>query len=82
MVISSYLAVIEEPLSDEVLRQLASYPGVEVHGSEFGQYVVSIEAASVDDTYDLAVKLTKMAGISTFNLVYCNFEDETLGGQS
>ena len=76
VVISSYLVVFEDEHREEALAKLGAMPGVEVHGSEGGQYVVSIEAPSIDETYDLAVEITKMPGVITFNLVFCNFEDE------
>ncbi|MDR2492527.1 MAG: chaperone NapD [Coriobacteriales bacterium] len=76
VVISSYLASIEPGRLEEVEARLACYDGVEVHGVEHGQLVVSIEAASLDATYERAVEITRLDGVTTFSLVYCNFEDE------
>ena len=78
VVISSYLTIVEAERATEVLAQIEALPGVELHGNEFGQHVVSIEAPSVDETYRRATEISLLPGVVTFSLVYCNFEDETL----
>ncbi len=78
-VISSYLAMLERGREEEVVAKLEALDGVEVHGLEYGQYVMSIEAGSIDETYNRAAEITRMDGVTVLNFVYCNFEDETLG---
>ncbi|MDR2035299.1 MAG: chaperone NapD [Coriobacteriales bacterium] len=79
VVISSYLALLRKGCEEEVVASMAALEGVEVHGSEHGQYVVTIEADSVDETFERATKITRLEGVTTFSLVHCNFEDEDLG---
>lgn len=78
MVISSYVIETMPDSREEVAHALTSYAGVEVHGNEGNKLIVSIEADSIDQTYELATKLSQINGVLTTNLVYCNFEDETL----
>ena len=78
MVISSYVIQALPERSEEVVKALTAYVGVEVHEQIENQLVVSIEAESTDATYELATQLSQMQGVVTVNLVYCNFEDETL----
>ena len=78
MVISSYVILTLPERRDEVAEALVAYEGVEVHERIEHSLVVSIEAESTDAAYELATKLTKMPGVATVNLIYCNFEDETL----
>lgn len=78
-VISSYLAMLERGREEEVVAELERLEGVEVHGVEYGHYVMSIEARTIDETYSKATAITRMDGVTTLNFVYCNFEDETLG---
>ncbi len=79
VVISSYLAMLERGREEEVVAELKTLEGVEVHGFEYGQYVISIESSTIDETYSKATEITRMDGVTTLNFVYCNFEDETLG---
>jgi nitrate reductase NapD len=78
-IISSYLALLERGREAEAVAALEALAGVEVHGAELGQYVVTIEAASVGETYERATAITRLPCVTALNLVYCNFEDETLG---
>ena len=75
IVISSYLAILVAGSEKDVLEQMVALPGVEVHGCEHGRHVVSIEAPSIDETFTCATRITQIPGVTTFNLVYCNFED-------
>jgi len=78
MVISSYVIQAFPERSDEVAQAISAYEGVEVHEQIEDRLVVSIEAESTDATYELATLLSQLQGVVTVNLVYCNFEDETL----
>jgi nitrate reductase NapAB chaperone NapD len=80
--ISSYLAFLSKGRESEVLAQIQAIEGAEVHGCEHNQHVVTIEAASVADTYKKATAITRIEGVITFSLVHFNFEDETLGKNS
>jgi len=78
MVISSYVIDAMPARREEVAQAVASYDGVEVHGNEGNRLIVTIEAGSIDQTYGLATKVSQISGVLATNLVYCNFEDETL----
>lgn len=79
VVISSYLALLKRGSEPKTIAKLEALEGVEVHGAQHGQYILSIELKSVDATYRRATEITRMNGVTTLSLVYCNFEDETLG---
>jgi len=78
MVISSYVIDTLPKKCAQVTEALSGFEGVEIHGNENHRLIVTIEADSVDATYALATKLSQVDGVLTTNLVYCNFEDETL----
>ncbi len=80
VLISSYLALLKKGDEEKVVSELNALTGVEVHGSEHGFYVVSIEAGSIDETYRLATEITQKSGVTSFNLVHFNFEDESIKG--
>ena len=64
----------ETRIADHV-RQV---PGVEVHGVlPDGQVVVVIEAESVNDEADLAMRLQQIEGVLSVQVAYHNFEDVT-----
>lgn len=78
MVISSYVIDTVPEKREQVASTISVFEGVEIHGHEKHQLIVTIEADSVDATYALATKLSQVDGVLATNLVYCNFEDETL----
>ncbi|MCL1847381.1 MAG: chaperone NapD [Coriobacteriia bacterium] len=78
MVISSYVIDTIPEKCEEVSSILVTYPGVELHGQEKNRLIVTIEADSVDETYVIATKMALLDGVLNNNLIYCNFEDETL----
>jgi len=80
MIISSYVIETFPQKQEKVVEALTAHAGVEVHETVENRLVVSIEAESIDATYAIATQLSQMLGVITVNLVYCNFEDETLCG--
>jgi nitrate reductase NapD len=75
-VISSYVLETVPGRCEQARAAISMLEGVEIHHQEGGKLIVTIEAPSLDATYALATKLTKIKSILTTNLVYCNFEDE------
>lgn len=68
--------------TDAVARELACIEGVEVHGVNGYKIVVTIEADSVDASHATASAFVQIEGVVGVNLVYCNFEDVTLGANA
>ena len=62
--------------TDAVASALPGIDGVEVHGIEGAKVVITIEAATVDDSYDRSVEIQSMDGVVNVALVYVNFEDD------
>jgi nitrate reductase NapD len=65
----------------EVVKRLASIEGVEVHGvdEETGRIVVTLEAASIDESHDIASSFIEIPHVINANLVYVSVEDELDG---
>ena len=53
--------------------------GVEVHEVNGYKIVVTIEASSTGASHELSSRFIQIPGVLNVNLVYVNFEDETLG---
>jgi len=81
MIISSYVVETIPEKCESVIEALSALDGVEVHERIESRLVVSVEADSTDETYAIATKMTQMDGAFAVNLVYCNFEDETLAAK-
>lgn len=72
-------SLIVETLPENMARveaALAELDGVEVHGSENGQIVITIERETMSASHDLANSLTQIDGVVAVNLIYANFEDD------
>lgn len=82
MVISSLVVETLAERTDEVARKLAAIEGVEVHEINDYKIVVTIEADSVDASHATASSFIKIEGVVGINLVYCYFEDVTLGDKA
>ena len=54
----------------------AGVDGVEVHEVNDFKIVVTIEAPSVDSSYERASSFIEVEGVTGVHLIYCNFEDE------
>lgn len=79
VVISSLVVEARPESVDEVARALAAMEGVEVHEVNGYKIVVTIEAPSTGASHEVSSRFTQIPGVLNVNLVYVNFEDETLG---
>ena len=76
MVISSLVVETMPEYTQAVTEALAQLAGVEVHEVVGHKIVVTIEALTVDASYDIASDFVNYAGVTGINLVYSNFEDD------
>ena len=78
MAISSLIVEALPDSLDEVTATLAATPGVEVQGSDpdTGRIVVTIEAANIDESHDIASGFINIPHVWNVNLVYVSVEDE------
>ena len=76
VVISSLLVDCLPEKREKVAERLAALDGVEVHGQEGGQVVITIERPSLDASHDLANSITQIEDVIGVNLIYVNFEDD------
>ena len=74
MVISSLVVETLRDRTQSAAEQLAAMDGVEVHEINDFKIVVTIEAPSVDSSYERASSFIE--GVTGVHLIYCNFEDE------
>ena len=79
VVISSLVVEARPESVDEVARALAAMEGVEVHEVSGYKIVVTIEAPSTGTSHEISSRFIQSPGVLNVNLVYVNFEDETLG---
>jgi len=82
MVISSLVVETMPERTEAVAAALAAISGVEVHETNGYKLVVTIEADSTDDSHATASSFIDVEGVIGINLIYVNFEDETLGDGS
>ena len=75
VVISSLVVEVRPESVDAVARAL----GVEVHEVNGYKIVVTIEASSTGASHEISSRFIQIPGVLNVNLVYVNFEDETLG---
>ena len=76
MVISSLVVETLRDCTQSAAEQLAAMDGVEVHEINDFKIVVTIEAPSVDSSYERASSFIEVAGVPGVHLISCNFEDE------
>ena len=76
MVISSLVVETLRDCTQSAAEQLAAMDGVEVHEINDFKIVVTIEAPSVDSSYERASNFIEVEGVTGVHLIYCNFEDE------
>lgn len=78
MAISSLVIDAMPDKLDEVARALDAIEGVEVHGTDVttGRIVVTLEAANIDESHDIASDFIKIPDVINVNLVYVSVEDE------
>lgn len=79
VVISSLVVEARPESVDAVARALAAMEGVEVHEVNGYKIVVTIEAPSTGASHGISSRFIQIPGVLNVNLVYVNFEDETLG---
>lgn len=79
VVISSLVVETEPDHTAAVARALAALDGVEVHEVNGVKVVVTIEATSSSASHAIASSFIGIPGVTNINLIYVNFEDETLG---
>lgn len=76
MVISSLVVETLREHTQSAAEQLAALEGVEVHEVNDFKIVVTIEAPSVDSSYERAGSFIQVEGVTGVHLIYCNFEEE------
>ena len=76
MVISSLVIETVPEYTDSVAGELRSRQGVEVHGIEGRNIVITIEADTVDESHDIANAIVPITGVIGVDLIYLNFEDD------
>ena len=79
MVISSLVVETLPEHTESASEKLATISGVEVHEINDYKLVVTIEADSTDASHAIASSFIQVEGVIGVNLIYANFEDETLG---
>ena len=75
-VISSLIVETMPENMAKVEAALAALDGVEVHGSDKGKVVITIEKGTMTESHDLANSITQMDDVLAVNLIYANFEDD------
>lgn len=78
VVISSLVVEARPEAVDAVCRALEAMEGVEVHEVSGYKIVITIEAHSVGASHEVSSRIVAIPGVLNVNLVYVNFEDETL----
>ncbi|MDQ0255224.1 nitrate reductase NapD [Evansella vedderi] len=79
MVISSFIVEAHLKKVDEVKTLLKSLPGVEVHSIiKDIKIIVTLETDTIDQSYRIGEKMSKLSGVISLCLIYTNFEDEVL----
>ena len=76
MVISSLVVETAPEYTQAVSDQIVAREGVEVHGIEGHNIVITIEATTVDESHDIANGLMDVTGVLNVSLIYLNFEDD------
>lgn len=79
VVISSLVVETRPEAVQDVAAALAAMEGVEVHEVNGYKIVVTIEAPSTGASHELSSRFIQVPGVLNVNLIYVNFEDETLG---
>lgn len=76
MVISSLLIETMENQTEAVAKKLSNIEGVEVHHIEGYKIIITVEAETIDQSYDITKEFINIEGVIIINLIYCNFEDD------
>ncbi|AVX19801.1 MULTISPECIES: chaperone NapD [Carboxydocella] len=77
MVISGLYIQVKEEMMEEVAKQLAALPGVEVHGCfPPGKIIIVLESKNEDDAHEMVSQtIVNIPGVLGAYLAYCNFEE-------
>ena len=78
VVISSYLVNTRDGDVQKVADRVTLIGGVEAHQRFAGQFVITIEAASIDASIEAIKEVNATAGVINSVMVYANFEDDPL----
>lgn len=78
VVISSLVVEAVPDAVEAVAEALGALEGVEVHEINDYKIVVTVEAASAGASHKMASRFVEIPGVLNVNLIYVNFEDETL----
>ncbi len=78
MNMSGILVVAKPEQCEEVVKVLATLPGIEVHQTdpETGKIVIVQEAESIDKEADGARRIQEIPGVVSVNMVYHYFADD------
>ncbi|MEG0071202.1 MAG: chaperone NapD [Raoultibacter sp.] len=76
MVISSLIVGTLPQQSKSVAGELAKQKGVEVHGINEQQIIVTIESDTVDESHHTSAQFLDIPGVMNVALAYVNFEDD------
>ena len=79
VVISSLVVEARPAAVEAAAAALAQMEGVEVHEVNDYKIVVTIEAPSTGASHEISSRFIQILDVLNVNLVYVNFEDETLG---
>lgn len=76
IVISSLVVETLPEYREELEAKLRAMDGVEIHGSEGGKIVITIECETTDESHERANEITTFEHVLAVNLIYVNFEDD------
>lgn len=76
MIISSLVVEALPGKAEELSATLDKLEGVETHGVQENQVVVTIETETVEESHALASSFVHLEGAVNVNLVYANFEED------
>jgi nitrate reductase NapD len=69
-------------LAPKVEQALATLPGVELHASEGGRMVVTVEGSEYSDCADAIGELATLDGVASSSLVYHQIDTASLPEES
>lgn len=76
MVISSFLLYTKEDLAEHVATQAEKLHGVEVHHVlDQNKVIITLEADTLDHSYEVAKQFEYIKGILSINLVYYSLDE-------
>lgn len=78
MNISGVLVYTVAKQTDAVVTQLTAIDGVEIHGSENGKLIVTVEKDNIGDMADQVMQFQGIPGIMSVAMVYQHSEDKEI----